>query len=295
MRTFFSTLIMVFALACSSSVPKLIGPGSSTTVLPNPSFQSIALISRNAEEIKGYLFRPQGNGPFPAIIALHGCSGLFLKSGEMNSRDLEWGKRLSENGYVVLFPDSFNSRGYDEICTRPEKGDLPKTIRPYDAFAALKWLQSQTFVKKDKVALMGWSNGGSTLLWAVDRNSNARPVDLRFDFKIAIAFYPGCYHADLVENWANKIPTEILIGALDNWTEPKYCLSLVRRSDQNPPLKIKVYPDAYHDFDRPNSPVHEYGGLSGIPSHRNSATVGTNEVARAQAIAKAMALLKMAL
>jgi dienelactone hydrolase len=54
--------------------------------------------------LDGYLFRPEGNGPFPAIVALHGCSGLFTKRGKLNARFLDWGRRLAGLGYVVLFP-----------------------------------------------------------------------------------------------------------------------------------------------------------------------------------------------
>ena len=32
--------------------------------------------SRTSEAIEGYLSKPEGSGPFPAIVYLHGCGGL---------------------------------------------------------------------------------------------------------------------------------------------------------------------------------------------------------------------------
>jgi dienelactone hydrolase len=52
--------------------------------------------------LDGYLFRPEGNGPFPAIVALHGCSGLISKRGKLNARFLDWG-RLLAGPWVMLF------------------------------------------------------------------------------------------------------------------------------------------------------------------------------------------------
>ena len=72
--------------------------------------------------IDGYLFKPVGQGPFPALVALHGCSGLFTQSGGFQKRDRDWAKRLQSLGYVVLFPDSLTPRGIEEICTRKDIG-----------------------------------------------------------------------------------------------------------------------------------------------------------------------------
>ncbi|NTV56888.1 MAG: prolyl oligopeptidase family serine peptidase, partial [Deltaproteobacteria bacterium] len=127
--------------------------------------------------IDGYLFKPEGQGPFPALVALHGCSGLFTTSGRFQRRDLDWAKRLQSLGYVVLFPDSLTPRGVQEICTRKDIGGaMPFRERPRDARGALRWLQSQPFVRKDRIGLLGWSNGGTTLLSAINARSRAKPT-----------------------------------------------------------------------------------------------------------------------
>src|SRR4051812_35788378 len=67
-------------------------------------------------ELSGTLVRPAGPGPFPAIVALHGCSGLYGRAGELSARHEDWARRLTAEGYVVLFPDSFGSRGAGPQC-----------------------------------------------------------------------------------------------------------------------------------------------------------------------------------
>src|SRR5580765_5405624 len=61
--------------------------------------------------LKGYLYRPAGNGPFPAIVALHNCEGLGEGGSPVATRYGDWGERLAAGGFVVLFPDSFGARG----------------------------------------------------------------------------------------------------------------------------------------------------------------------------------------
>ena len=105
--------------------------------------------------IDGYLFKPEGQGPFPALVALHGCSGLFTQAGGFQKRDWDWAKRLQSLGYVVLFPDSLTPRGIEEICTRKDIGGaMPFRERPRDAYGALRWLQSQPFVRKDRASAL---------------------------------------------------------------------------------------------------------------------------------------------
>src|SRR5579862_9084916 len=66
--------------------------------------------------LHGELFRPAGQGPFPAVVALHGCAGLGSKGATVSPRHRDWADRLTQLGFVVLFPDSFGSRGAGSQC-----------------------------------------------------------------------------------------------------------------------------------------------------------------------------------
>ena len=84
------------------------------------------------------LLRPQGSGPFPTVVALHGCGGLFNKEDDLAKRETDWADRLVGAGYAVLFPDSFTARGLRQICTVHDRTIFPKD-RADDVAAAAEW------------------------------------------------------------------------------------------------------------------------------------------------------------
>src|SRR4051812_42402145 len=140
--------------------------------------------------LRSVLFRPEGAGPFPAVVALHGCESLIARSGNIAPRFADWGDRLVAAGIAVVFPDSFGSRGLSNQCRVRERKVRSSRERVADAVAARHWLQDQSFTLKDRVSLMGWANGGIATLWAVRMRAN--PKDGMPDFRSAVAFYPGC-------------------------------------------------------------------------------------------------------
>lgn len=80
----------------------------------------------------------------PAVLALHGCGGLYTKGGGLAVRYRETAERLHAAGYAVLMPDSFGSRGLRDICqTRYRDRSVDVAQRVQDARAALAWLAAQ--------------------------------------------------------------------------------------------------------------------------------------------------------
>ena len=145
------------------------------------SFESLDadLTGGKATTIHAALFKPPGAGPFGAVVLLHGCGGLYRwegrHNGEIVQRNVEWAERLSKSGYVVLLPDSFTPRGVHESCTVKDRPVDSSRERPRYAYAALLWLQGQRYVRANSVALMGWSNGGGTVLHTIAADSPGRP------------------------------------------------------------------------------------------------------------------------
>ncbi len=62
-----------------------------------------------SEQISATMSKPDGPGPFPAIVLVHDCSGLGLSSSGAPGR---WAMELVGRGYVVLLSDSFTTRGH---------------------------------------------------------------------------------------------------------------------------------------------------------------------------------------
>jgi dienelactone hydrolase len=225
------------------------------------------------QQLDGYLFRPAGAGPLPAVVAMHGCGGIFMpRSRKFTERHAEWGQYLAGLGYVVLFPDSFNPRGVADICRNP---DLirPGVHRVSDAYGALAFLQQQGYVRPGAVALMGWSHGASTTLWSSRRQTKARPSSATAEFVLGIALYPGCKSISET-GYRPVFPVNMFVGERDDWTPASFCKAFADTSG----LKIVVYPKAGHGFDAPNQPMRQ---LKGVQTPSGTATIGTEPEARA--------------
>jgi len=230
-------------------------------------------------QLRALLLKPAGPGPFAAVVALHGCSGLFDSQGKLRAREAAWGDVLTARGYVVLFPDSFGPRGVSADC---EGSVRPWTARSYDAYGALHYLQSQSFVIGERIGLMGWSHGGATVIFAIAPGSIARPAELlKGDFRAAVAFYPA-WCRFLGANWTPAMPFLLEVGAADDVTPAGPCVASVQSAiERGAPAQMKVYADAFHDFDWPGNLLHGVTGPSGLTVH-----YGVNDAARADALVR---------
>lgn len=236
--------------------------------------------------LSGVLYRPAGDGPFAAIVLMHGCGGLYERSGRLAPRHADWARRFHSLGYVVLHVDSFTPRGVKEECTVKHRPVQPGRERVRDAYGTLLYLQALPFVRAERVGLMGWSHGGSTVVWTVAEGAAGRPRTLdNGDFRAAVAFYPGCRPMLQSRTWTTRIPLEILHGEKDDWTPIEPCRALVQRvRTWGAPVQIVTYPNAFHGFDTPNSPVRVRRDIATTPT--GTATVGTDPQARADAIVR---------
>ena len=216
---------------------------------PLPAPHEVDIPSGN-EVLHAQLYKPDGDGPFPAVIALHGCDGLAGHSEPVLPRYRDWAEQLLKEGHAVLLPDSYGSRELGPQCRVKERRVLARRERVADITASRLWLAQQPWVAHDRISLLGWANGASALLWAVRPQSSARGTEP--DFRSAIAFYPDCrISAGL--GWSTRVPTLVLIGANDDVSSPPACRQMVDGALGRSALtRIVVYPGAYHDFDRAN-------------------------------------------
>jgi dienelactone hydrolase len=227
--------------------------------------------------LRALLMKPDGIGPFPAIVALHGCNGLFNKEGALVAREAAWARLLTTHGYVVLFPDSFGPR---DVATDCEGRVRAWAERSYDAYGALRYLQAQSFIIGERIGVMGWSHGGGTVIFAIARDSVARPAALpKGDFRAAVAFYPAwCWR--LSADWKPDMPFHLEIGAQDDSIQPTPCIERAESAEAaGAPAQIKVYDGAVHDFDWPGDPLHTITSASGKAAH-----YGVNAANRPRAV-----------
>ena len=189
------------------------------------------------DTIQGYLTKPKGRGPFPAVVLLHTCLGLPEARASIGQRIAAW-------GYVALFVDDFATRGLRETCAVDFQPALP------DAYGALAYLSHLPYVDPGRIAAVGFSQGGDTALKVATGGTPPAGGEGAV-FKAAAAFYPPCAN---VAGATLDIPTLILVGAKDEVTPAADCARLAKQ--QSPGMaKLVVYPGAAHAFDIP-----EFGG-----------------------------------
>jgi len=156
----------------------------------------VTFTSLDGTAIQAHVLQPLQQPPRGTVIVLHGCGGLYSilpsKKGQFSARHQGMADLLVAEGYAAVFPDSLTARGEKELCTQKiGSRRIDQAERRADTLAAMAWVAAQPWARPDRIALLGWSHGGSAVLAATDANrrevreSLLRPA-------VAIAFYPGC-------------------------------------------------------------------------------------------------------
>lgn len=216
-------------------------------------------------ELVGYLYKPADAGPHPAIVLLHGRSGLYstLKRGtytaeSLTARHRMWGRYWASRGYAALLVDSFGPRGHPEGFPRNSYDERPaavseRFVRPLDAYGALAHLRTRSDIAGDRIGVQGWSNGGMTVLstLAVDAPGIGRN-SLDKGFRAGLAQYPSCRTQLREPDYRPYAPLLILAAENDDEVSPKVCdifAELMR--GRGHPVEFVLYEGAHHSYDDP--------------------------------------------
>jgi len=239
-------LALLLATTCvAQSVPKTV------------HFQS----EDHKTKLVAYVFEASTPGPHAAVVMLHGRAGPYssLANGTytaetLSKRHKEWGGFWAERGYIAILVDSFGPRGYPSGFPRGSYDDRPEavseqTVRPLDAYGALRYLRGRRDVIKDRIGVQGWSNGGMTVLVTM---SDHAPGLEQPGFRAALAEYPGCGMKAVQGAYHNYAPLLMMIAGADEEVSPERCQEFAdkARAAGNKLEKI-VYAGADHNFDDP--------------------------------------------
>lgn len=187
------------------------------------------------------------NGRRPAIIALHGCGGLYNIRGKFDDRYTSYAQRWNSAGWHVVAPDSFGSRDQGAICKQSAAQRTIKVAhRRHDVLRTAAWLLTRDDVDPQRIAVVGWSHGAATALEVVDRSlwPTQAPAAI-------VMYYPGC------NGWKRRAlvqpaaPLLMLLGDADEWTPAVPCKELAARFQADYPgmATMKIYADGHHGFD----------------------------------------------
>ena len=217
---------------------------------------SLGSCARNLDNLSPHfkLLKPDGQGPFPAVMMVSGCSGFNTPLGKSHYDRVQ--ARLRDVGFVVLRVDYLAARGH----TKCDGGVVPVADAARDVKAVASYLRSQPYVKSNSVNALGWSYGGAIVLAALSESAQAA-VDT------VIAYYPSCQR---IRPWISSTPVLVLFGDNDNVVSLDKCEQILSELPNPGTVELHTYPDAFHAFD--------FKGLPDKTEYRFG-TIGYNETA----------------
>lgn len=269
-----STIIMLLSCNCDNDP-------SQQKVTMEESIQWVNVSGRNTFTIPTLVVTPEGVGPFPAIVVLHGCGGLVKDpvTKVLESHFQSWVNFGKENKVVMIFPDSFNPRGFGEFCSYAPPEDAicsPAYERPHDVAAILLWLATQNYIDTNRLGVLGFSHGGSTVISSladtdfltlkereVTNNGISYtvpgPVEMpkEIRFKAGVAYYPGAgFYGYFNDQYLPNSPLLIHAASLDSLYTSGSTEKLVQAALTNGAsagtgnnIELHVYDEVSHSFD----------------------------------------------
>ncbi len=214
--------------------------------------QRIDALIRSAD-----ISRPQGAGPHPLVIQLHGCGG-------KKPPQARWAKAALAAGWAAAVVDSYPHRGidtlqaYSTVCTglrlwgRERAGDL---------FAMMEWARRQDWVKADRIVAAGWSHGGWTILDAMALKPGAEmasatrldglPEDPLLGLAGAFVVYPYVGPGSLAarRGLVSRAPVDAIVGTHDVIVGGRGNVRILERIAAPHQMRVHLLEGATHAFD----------------------------------------------
>jgi carboxymethylenebutenolidase len=190
------------------------------------------------DTVKGLLYTPPGQGPFPGIVVIHEWWGL-------NDWVKEQASKLADQGYVTLAVDLYRGKVADtpELAHELMRG-VPQDRATRDLVAAVVFLKSQPNVRKDRIGSIGWCMGGGYSLDVAIEEPTLAACVINYGRLVTDPSAVQKIHAAVLGNF----------GAEDRGITPadvekfENALKAAGKS-----VDIKIYPDAGHAFENPNN------------------------------------------
>ena len=206
--------------------------------------------------------KPEGEGPFPVVVLLHGCGGRqdFLDT---------YARVVTKAGAVAIVVDSLKPRGistmmaYGTVCTGLQ---LWGRQRAGDLYAVMAWARAQPWADAQRLYAAGWSHGGWTVIDALALRSGAemrRATGLTDLPEEPLAGLAGCFLAYPYAGrasfagrraWRVTPRTTAIISGRDyivGATLPRSALDRLRQGGA--PIDIHYFANATHAFDVPEA------------------------------------------
>jgi dienelactone hydrolase len=204
-----------------------------------------------------HIERPEGRGPFPTVLLMHGCGGC-------KPFQRRYAQAMKQAGAAAIVIDSFAHRGigrleaYSSVCTGLR---LRGAERAGDLFAMHLWARMQPWADAARITAAGWSHGGWTVMDALALRSEelARetgihdlPAEPLIGLAGAFLVYPYCGIASLSDSrgWRIAPPTRAIVAGRDSVVGRRRPVQVLERLiARGAPIEVTVFPEATHAFD----------------------------------------------
>jgi dienelactone hydrolase len=202
--------------------------------------------------------KPEGPGPFPTVVMLHGCGGRRPFHDDI-------AHMLAEHGAAAIVVDSFAPRrisriqAYSTVCTGAQ---LQGRERAGDLYASVIWARRQPWANPNQIIIAGWSHGGWTIIDALALRSGAEmaratgisdlPAEPLEGVSGALLAYPYAGFVTLTgrRDWRIAPYSVAILAGRDyivGWKKPRE--SLERQRARGAPIDIVFFENSTHAFE----------------------------------------------
>jgi carboxymethylenebutenolidase len=192
--------------------------------------------------LTGYLTRPKGDDKRPAVIVIHGWTGI-----DDHIRDV--GRRLAKAGYVALVPDLLARSGGTSAFSSGETATkelyrLGDEMFTKDLSGAVNYLNGQNFVRVNKIGVIGFCWGGGKALMFTTRSK---------DLAASVIYY-GSNPPNLDDVKNISAPVLGQYGGVDERVTAGVPQLEAAMRKYGKSFEYKIYPGAPHAFNTDTSP-----------------------------------------
>lgn len=215
--------------------------GAEDMIIPSNPISTASGARPAPGPLSGRLSLPDGAGPYPVVILLHGCGG--IGNGENMRR---WVNRLNDWGYAALVLDSFRARHVASVCAPEAQPLVTPFDRAGDVLNAALALQRQPGIDGQRIGVVGFSHGGGTATTVTRRAFDKFQPGL---LKAAVNYYGPCRQPQ----FHGTTPLLALNGDADNWGDPAAtCAAFNTSLPLGSKMEVHTYKDVVHGFDNPD-------------------------------------------
>ncbi|MEV4761244.1 dienelactone hydrolase family protein [Micromonospora chokoriensis] len=211
------------------------------------------------------LTRPDGDGPFPAVL-------LFMDAFGPRPRLVEMAERIAERGYLVLTPHLFYRAGraplfdLSRLVEPDQRGALFEQIMPLigaltpdvvsrDTAAYLDFLAARDDVRSGPAAITGYCMGGTNALRAIEAHPDRIAAVASFHGGRIVTDAPDSPHLGV-----GSITGEVYFGHADadQSMTPEQIATLEKALDAaGVRYRSEVYEGAHHGFTMADTPMYD--------------------------------------